>query len=381
MSAQAGRADRPLSHVPFVDLSTQTRVVKDGVLTDVERLLDEGAFVNGPAVAEFERAFADASGRKECVGVASGLDALRLGLFAAGLKHGDEVIVPAMTFVATFEAVAQAGGLPVPVDVREDDAGLDPEAFAAACGPRTRFVLPVHLYGQPADVVALREVTERHGLVMLEDACQAHGARRDGIRAGTAGHAAAFSFYPSKNLGAMGDAGALVTDDPGLAGRVRALRQHGESRRYHSDRIGYTARLDTLQALVLLRKLPHLDAWNEDRIRAASVYTTALEGVGDLRLPVTAPHTTHVWHLYTVRTAEPERLAEHLAARGIGTGRHYPEPPHLSGAFAHLGHPVGSFPVAEAIGRETLSLPIFPGMTDEQLEAVVLGVRDYFDRG
>ena len=381
MSARASRADQSLGHVPFVDLSSQTQSVKTEVLADLERLIDEGAFVNGPAVATFERAFAEACGRQECVGLASGLDALRLALLAAGIESGDEVIVPAMTFVATFEAVVQAGGVPVPVDVSEDDVGLDPSAVAAACTPRTRFVMPVHLYGQPVDVVSLRQATDRHGLVMIEDACQAHGAERDGIRAGGAGLAAAFSFYPSKNLGAMGDAGALVTDDGSLAERVRALRQHGESRRYHSDEIGYTARLDAIQAIVLTHKLRHLAVWNEARIRAAAWYSTALQGIGDLVLPVTSRNTTHVWHLYTVRTAAPEGLAEHLASRGISTGRHYPQAPHLSAAFAYLGHRVGSFPVAEAVARETLSLPIFPGITEEQQESVVSAVREFFARG
>jgi dTDP-4-amino-4,6-dideoxygalactose transaminase len=368
-------------NVPFVDLSAQTQAVKDGVLGDIERLLDEGAFVNGPAVAAFETAFAEACGMQACVGVASGLDALRLALLAAGIEPGDEVIVPAMTFVATFEAVVQAGGVPVPADVRDDDVGVDVGAVEAACTARTRFVMPVHLYGQPVDLVALGAVASARGLAVIEDACQAHGAERDGIQAGTAGLAGAFSFYPSKNLGAMGDAGALVTNDAALAARVRALRQHGESRRYYSDAAGYTARLDAIQALVLRHKLPHLEGWNEARIEAAAAYSDALDSVGDLRLPVTAARTKHVWHLYTVRTADPQRLADHLATRGIGTGRHYPEAPHLSGAFAYLGYPEGVFPVAESIARETLSLPLFPGITEEQQKAVVSAVHDFFSRG
>jgi len=380
MSVRA-HSSTPAVQVPFVDLTLQTRGLRDEILGDVERLLETGAFVNGPAVEAFESAFAASTGRALCVGVASGLDALRLALVAAGLEPGDEVLVPAMTFVATFEAVAQAGGVPVPVDVRPDDVGIDVEAAEASCTERTRFAMPVHLYGQPVDQVALRALAERRKLIVVEDACQAHGAERDGLRAGTSGLAAAYSFYPSKNLGAMGDAGALVTDDDALADRVRALRQHGERRRYHSEEIGYTARLDALQALVLTRKLPHLEGWNEERIAAAARYTHALVGVGDLVLPTTMPATRHVWHLYTVRTAAPERLAEHLQARGVSTGRHYPEPPHLSGAFAHLGHGHGAFPVAETIGRETLSLPIYPGITEEQQDAVVRAVRDFFERG
>jgi dTDP-4-amino-4,6-dideoxygalactose transaminase len=383
MSARIARGhpDRSVVEVPFVDLSTQTQAVKAGVLADIEELLDAGSFVNGPAVAALEAAFAEACGTKVCVGVASGLDALRLALLAAGIEPGDEVIVPAMTFVATFEAVVQAGGVPVPVDVYEDDIGIDVAAVATACNERTRFVMPVHLYGQPVDLVALRDLASSRGLAVIEDACQAHGAQRDGIPVGTAGLAAAFSFYPSKNLGAMGDAGALVTDDIGLAERVRALREHGETRRYYSDTVGYTARLDALQAVVLTRKLPYLEAWNKDRRRAAMVYSQALEGVGDLRLPVTAPRTTHVWHLYTVRTADPSGLADHLAANGVATGRHYPQPPHLSPAFEHLGHRVGSFPVAEAVGQETLSLPIFPGITTRQQEAVVTAIQAFFAGG
>jgi dTDP-4-amino-4,6-dideoxygalactose transaminase len=369
------------SPVPFVDLGPVSREIKDSLLADIAELIDTGRFVNGPHVEKFEREFAASCGRTACVGVASGLDALRLALLAYGLKRGDEVLVPAMTFVATFEAVAQAGGRPVVVDVREDDVGIDPEAAAAACTERTRFLLPVHLYGQMADVRALRALAAQEDLVVVEDACQAHGAERDGIRAGAAGDAGAFSFYPSKNLGAFGDAGALVLDDESLAAVVRALREHGESSKYESVRIGYTARLDAIQALVLLRKLPLLERWNADRRNAADFYTEALEGVGDLRLPTTVDGSTHVWHVYAVRTSDPASLSAFLAERRIATARHYPQVPHLSRAFEHLGLQAGSFPVAEAVARETLSLPLFSGITEEQLEAVVEAVSEYFARG
>lgn len=289
--------------------------------------------------------------------------------------------MPAMTFVATFEAVVRARGRVVVVDVGEDDAGLDPAGAAAAVGPNTRFLLPVHLYGQMADMRALGSLAAKHGLTILEDACQAHGAERDGLGAGAAGAAAAFSFYPSKNLGAMGDAGALVLDDEDAASTARALREHGQTSAYHSARVGMTSRLDTLQALVLLRKLPLLERWNAERAQAASFYGEALQGVGDLRLPARVAGARHVWHVYQVRTRDPEALGAYLAGRGIGTKRHYPEPPHLSAAFADLGHPAGSFPVAEAIARETLSLPLFPGITEEQLAAVVDAVVDFFARG
>jgi dTDP-4-amino-4,6-dideoxygalactose transaminase len=374
-------SEKPVqSVVPFVDLSTQTEVVRDVVLEDLSALMEAGGFVNGPRVESFESAYADYVGRRHCVGLASGLDALRLGLVALGLEPGAEVIVPAMTFVATFEAVVQAGGRPVVVDV-ESDANMDVDAAAAAVGGKTFAVLPVHLYGQMADVQALGALAESRDLVLLEDACQAHGARRDGVGAGTAGAAAAFSFYPSKNLGAMGDAGAFVTDDETCASTVRALRQHGERSRYRSDLIGYTARMDAVQAVVLERKLPFLDRWNEERREAASFYTAELGDVGDLRLPTVHADGEHVWHLYTIRTSDPVALASFLEARGVMTGRHYPEPPHLSHAFAHLGHREGAFPVAEAIARETLSLPLYPGIREQELAAVVEGVLEFYRRG
>lgn len=368
-------------NVPFVSLRASTEAIRKALLADIEDLLDAGAFVNGPAVESFERAFAAACGRRTAIGTASGLDALTIGLRALGLEDGDEVIVPAMTFVATFEAVVHAAGRVAVVDVTEDDACMDPAAVAAAAGTRTRFVLPVHLYGQMADMRTLAAFAADHGLTILEDACQAHGAERDGLTAGAIGAATAFSFYPAKNLGAMGDAGALVTDDDQVAATARALREHGQTKAYHSDYIGLTSRLDTLQALVLHRKLPLLASWNEERARAASFYTEALRGVGDLLLPATVPGATHVWHVYQVRTRDPEALGAYLGAQGIGTKRHYPEPPHLSSAFAELGYPAGSFPVAEAIARETLSLPLFPGITEAQLEAVVDAVQAYFAGG
>jgi dTDP-4-amino-4,6-dideoxygalactose transaminase len=361
--------------VPFLDLAPAHAGLKARILADVADLIDSGAFTNGPAVADFEAAFAAYCGTRRCVGVASGLDALRLALLAAGIARGDEVLVPALTFAATFEAVTQAGGVPVPVDVSELDYNLDPLAAAHAVGARTRFVLPVHLYGQLADVVALRGL----GLPLVEDACQAHGARRDGIAAGTAGIAAAFSFYPGKNLGAMGDAGAVVTGDDALAETIVALREHGQRAKYRHELEGWTARLDTIQALVLLHKLPLLDGWNAERRSVAARYGEALAGVGDLRLPPVARGSEPVWHLYPVRTARPAELGAFLGERGIGTGRHYPEPPHLSAAYRPLGYRRGAFPVAEALAAELLSLPMFPGMTDGDVATVAAAVAAFFD--
>jgi dTDP-4-amino-4,6-dideoxygalactose transaminase len=368
--------------VPFIDLApTFADGVKEAILEDMVELLATHAYTNGPQVDEFEHAFADYAGTRWCVGMASGLDALRLALIARGLERGDEVIVPANTFIATFEAVSQAGGEPVPVDVSESDYNLDPAAVEAAVGPRTRMLLPVHLYGLPADLRRLSRIALRHRLGVLEDACQAHGAVRDGVRAGTAGFAGAFSFYPGKNLGAAGDAGAVVTDDEGLADRLYALREHGQWRKYEHRVEGYTARLDTIQAIVLVRKLAHLDRWNRQRRAAASFYGDALDGVGDLALPVEPARSRHVWHLYVVRTAARDRLAAYLRDRGIATGLHYPEPPHLSAAYAHLGYGRGAFPVTERLAREVLSLPIFPGITASQLSTVVAAITAYFAGG
>jgi dTDP-4-amino-4,6-dideoxygalactose transaminase len=367
--------------VPFVDLGAVHAGIKDELLADLTELVDSGHFVNGPQVAEFEAAFADWCGARHCIGTASGLDALRLALVAAGLEPGEDVALPAMTFVATAEAVTQAGGRPVLADVSEDDWGLDSAAVDDAVTGRTRFVLPVHLYGQMADVRSLAELATRRGVALLEDACQAHGAERDGIRAGTAGLAAAFSFYPAKNLGAMGDAGALITADHGIAEAVRALREHGQRRKYEHDVEGWTARLDTIQAVALLLKLPHLSRWNEERRAAAALYSEGLDGTGDLVLPPVPSGSIPVWHLYVVRTAEPERLADFLLGRGIATGRHYPVPVHLTRAYAHLGYREGAFPVAEALARECLSLPIFPGISEAQIAAVAEGVQDFFAGG
>jgi dTDP-4-amino-4,6-dideoxygalactose transaminase len=368
--------------VPFVDLEPSLADgVREEILADVAELLENHAYVNGSQVAAFEEAFARYVGARTCVGVASGLDALRLSLLARGIAPGDEVLVPAHTFVATFEAVSQAGAVPVPVDVSENDFSLDVDAAAAAVGPRTRALVPVHLYGLPAPLARLRDLAESHGLGLLEDACQAHGAERDGLRAGAVGFAGAFSFYPGKNLGAAGDAGAVVTDDPDVADAVRALREHGQSRKYVHAREGYTARLDTIQAVVLLRKLPHLERWNEERRAAARFYGQALAGLGDLILPREPPGAHHVWHLYVARTQHRDRLVAHLRERGIATGLHYPEPPHLSAAYAYLGYGRGAFRVAERLAAEVVSLPIFPGITRAQLESVVAGVRDFYRRG
>ncbi len=367
--------------VPFVDLGPANVGLKEQVLADIGELIETGGFTNGRQVAEFEGVFADACGASACVGVASGLDALRLSLLAAGIGPGDEVVVPANTFIATLEAVSQVGAVPAVADVTFDDCNLDVQAVDASLGHSTRAILPVHLHGQLADMRGLEAVARRHDLTMVEDACQAHGARRDGIRPGALSRAAAFSFYPTKNLGAMGDAGAVITGDQELAERIRILREHGQTAKYCHDLIGYTARLDTIQALVLLRKLPLLAEWTDARRRAACYYDEALAGVGDLVRPAVPAGSEPVWHVYAIRTCDPQALGDFLRDHGIGTGRHYPEPVHLTAAYASLGYKEGAFPVAEALARELLSLPLFPGISDAQLDHVVDTVRRFFSGG
>jgi dTDP-3-amino-3,4,6-trideoxy-alpha-D-glucose transaminase len=378
--ARAPGRQAATKEVPFLDLGRIHAGLKDVLLDDVAALIDSGSFINGPAVAEFEAAFASYCGSRYAVAVASGTDALRLGLLASGVRAGDEVIVPALTFVATLEAVTQAGARPVVVDVLEDDATIDPAGVEAVIGARTSAVIPVHLYGRLADMRRLDEVTRAHSprIQIHEDACQAHGAVGEGIRPGELARSAAYSFYPGKNLGAFGDAGAITTNDEGLADRVTALREHGQRAKYVHEVEGWTARLDSIQALVLLRKLPLLDAWNEERRAIAARYLDELDGVGDLTLPVVAPGQEPVWHLFVVQTAYHEQLSRALAARGVQTARHYPDAVHLTPAYRWLGYSAGDFPVAERRAAESLSLPIFPGMTGEEIELVIAAVRAYF---
>ena len=367
-----------LLEVPFVDLDGLHAGLREEILAALGDLIDRSEFATGAAVGQFEQAFASSCGASECVGVSSGIDAVRLLLEAAGVAPGDEVIVPAMTFVATFAAVSQVGAIPVPADVSRDDYTIDPAAVEAAIGPRSRLLVPVHLYGQLADMTRIGATARGHRLGIVEDACQAHGAARNGHVPGRGTVGAAFSFYPGKNLGAMGDAGAVVTDDTEVAGRIRMLRVHGERAKYRHERIGWTARMDAFQAVVLTLKLPYLADWNAERRAIATAYSELLAGVGDLVLPRVAPESEHVWHLYVVRTGDPAALADHLRTRSIATGRHYPDPPHLTEAYAHLGHAAGTFPVAEELARTGLSLPIFPRMTQAQVEAVAAAVEEYF---
>ncbi|MFQ3581504.1 MAG: DegT/DnrJ/EryC1/StrS family aminotransferase [Chloracidobacterium sp.] len=363
--------------IPFVDLQAQYQALKTELDAAVLRVMGQCNFILGKEVADFEQAFAEYVGAPYAVGVASGLDALKLVLEALGIGSGDEVIVPAHTFIASALAVSAVGARPVLVDVDEASFNLDPALIEAAITPRTKAIMPVHLYGQPADLSPLLDIAQRHGLRVVEDASQAHGARYQGRRVGGFGDAGCFSFYPGKNLGAYGDAGGLVTNDAGLAERVRYLRNYGQEVKYKHVVKGYNLRLDTMQAAILSVKLRHLDDWNARRAAHAAAYTHALEGVGDLRLPrvVTGDH---VFHLYVIRTKHRDALQAHLTERGVATVIHYPVPIHLQAAYADLGYRRGSFPVTERLADEILSLPIYAELTAEQQAHVINAVKSFF---
>lgn len=352
--------------VPFLDLAAQSAEIAGEVLPIWQQQLTGAGFIGGPEVAAFEREFGQYIGVDHVVGVSNGTDALELAFRAVGLGPGDEVIMPANTFIATAEAASRIGARPVFVDVDEEHLLIDPDAIEPAITDRTRVIAPVHLFGQTAPLDRLQPIAERHGLTVIEDAAQSQGASSAAGRAGAMGAVAATSFYPGKNLGAAGDAGAVMTDDAGIAAIVRNLAAHGSTVKYVHDRIGMNARLDAVQAPVLRAKLRRLEGWNEQRRAAAARYEALLSDVEEVRLPRVRPGNTDVWHLYVVRVDERERVAAELSEQGVATGIHYPTPVHLTEAYSHLGIPRGSFPVAEKAAGEILSLPMFPHLTEAQ---------------
>jgi dTDP-4-amino-4,6-dideoxygalactose transaminase len=364
--------------VPFLDLSKQWEVIGPEAVTAMETVLRRGNFILGGEVAEFEQAFAAFCDATHGIGVASGLDAIKLGLRALGVQPGDEVITAANTFIATALAASSIGARPVLVDMDPESYNMDVRQIEGALTPRTRGIIPVHLYGQAADLDPILALAKRHNLFVLEDASQAHGARYHGRRVGTFGELAAFSLYPGKNLGAAGDAGVVVTNNDQLAQRLRVLRNYGSERKYYHEELGENSRLDTLQAAFLKTKIPHLDAWNQQRRAAARRYTDLLAGVGDLILPRTMAYGEHVFHLYVIQTARRDALLQHLQQRDVGCIIHYPVPIHLQKAYAHAGWKPGDFPVAEKYARQTLSLPMFPGITVEQQDYVAKCIREFF---
>ena len=366
--------------VPFVDLKAQYVSIKDEIDAAVLGVLDSTAFVLGPAVAAFEQQFAPYCSADHAVGVNSGTSALQLALLAAGVGRGDEVITTAHTFIATASAIDYCSAVPVFVDIDPATFLIDPARIEAAITPRTRAILPVHLYGRTADMDPIMEIAERHGLRVIEDAAQAHGAEYRGRRAGSIGDLGCFSFYPGKNLGAYGEGGAVTTNDAALADRVRVLRDWGAAQRYHHDLKGFNYRLEGVQGAVLGVKMGYIEAWTESRRRLARRYNEALAPLG-IVTPAPDEAGRHVYHVYAIRTTERERLQAHLAARSIATNIHYPIPVHLQRAFAELGHQPGDFPHAEAAANEVLSLPMYPELTDELQDEVIAALREWVDQG
>ena len=362
-------------NVPFLDLQAAYLELKGELDEAVARVLASGWYLLGSELDAFESEFAAYVGVKHCVGVGNGLDALHLSLRALEIGPGDEVLVPSNTYIATWLAVSYAGATPVPVEPDPRSYNLDPSRLEAALTERTKAIVPVHLYGQPADMDPILDFAALHGLKVLEDAAQAHGARYKGRRVGALGDAAGWSFYPGKNLGALGDGGAVTTNDSDLAERVRVLRNYGSKVKYINEMPGFNSRLDELQAAVLRVKLRYLDAWNKRRQKVAAHYLGALPGAA-IELPSVSAWADPVWHLFVVRSPERDLLQERLRERGVSTLVHYPIPPHLQGAYRDMKRPEGSFPKSEQLHQQVLSLPIGPHLSDEQVEVVVssLGV-------
>ena len=360
--------------IPMLDLAAQYRSIKPEIDAAVVRVFESGRYVLGEEVAAFEREFAEFCGAAHAVAVNSGTSALQLALIAAGVGPGDEVVTVPFTFVATAAVIDYVGAVPVFVDIEPRTFTMNPAAVEDAITDRTRAVIPVHVFGQCADMDPIRAVAARHGLAVIEDAAQAHGARYRGLRAGIVGDFGCFSFYPTKNLGAAGEGGIVVTDDERGAEQIRALRNWGERAKYEHAVRAFNMRMDALQAAVLRVKLRHLDEWTNRRRRIAQRYDEALDGMG-LQLPREMEYARHVYHLYTVRARERDGLQKLLAADGIATGVHYPIPIHLQPAWADLGYAAGAFPEAERAAGDVLSLPLYPEMTDEQVETVVSSVR------
>lgn len=365
-----------MDEIPFLDLRAAYLELKAEIDAAVLRSLESGWYIGGAEVEAFEAEYANYCGAQFCIGVGNGLDALHLSLKALGVDPGDEVIVPSNTYIATWLAVTYSGAKPVPVEPDERTYNLNPALIEAAITPRTKVIIPVHLYGQPADLDPILEIARRHGLRVLEDAAQAHGARYKGKRIGAHGDAVAWSFYPGKNLGAMGDAGAVTTNDPELAERVSMLRNYGSKVKYVNELAGYNSRLDPIQAAVLRVKLAYLDEWNERRRLVAGLYLKQLANTG-LTLPYVPEWGEPVWHLFVLRSSGRDQLQKHLEYQGIGTLIHYPIPPHRQQAYAEMGLQEGCLPISEAIHREVLSLPIGPHLSMTQAGRVVEAVQSF----
>lgn len=362
-------------NVPFLDLKAQYRQIKDEVHSALNKVMENSSFVLGDAVKDFEAVFAHHHEAKHCVAVSSGTSALHMALLAMGIGPGDEVVVPVNTFIATAEAISHCGAKPVFVDMCEEDYCIDPDKIELAITPNTKAVIPVHLYGQPAKMDEIIAITEGHGLMVLEDCAQAHDAEYRGRKVGTFGCAGAFSFYPSKNLGAYGEGGAVVTDNDEIAEKVRMLRNHGQREKHYHKYIGYNCRMDGFQGAVLNVKLRYLDEWIDARRKVAKLYNELLEGV--VTTPKEAEYAKHVYHLYVIRTTERKKLTEYLRSKNISTGIHYPIPIHLQEAYSFMGLKRGSFPKAEMVSDEILSLPIYPEISEKHIRYICSDMKEF----
>ncbi|UOQ55165.1 DegT/DnrJ/EryC1/StrS family aminotransferase [Hymenobacter cellulosivorans] len=366
--------------VPFLSFTPQNQAVRTQVLDAMSQVFDSQWYVLGEAVKQFEAEYARFSTTTECIGVANGLDALHLALKALDVKEGDEVIVPSNTYIATWLAISFVGATPIPVEPNPTTYNLDPARLEAAITPRTRAIMPVHLYGQACEMDEIMAIAKRHNLYVVEDNAQSQGATYNGGITGSFGDVNATSFYPGKNLGALGDAGAVTTNDAELAKKVRTLRNYGSQQKYYNEVIGHNSRLDELQAAVLSAKLPMLMEWTGQRQEVAALYDQHLAGIADLHLPAVAAGATHVYHLYVVRTTQRDELQKYLTEQGIGTLIHYPIPPHLQEAYRFMNFQAGAFPIAEELAKTCLSLPMWPGMTQEHVELVSNHIRTFLTR-
>lgn len=366
-------------HVPFVDLRVQYASLKHQMVPALESLMESSQFILGEPVERFERSFAGAHDMKHCVGVGSGTEALHLILWACGVGPGDEVITAANTFIATAEAISLTGARPVFVDVDPLTYTMDPALLEGAITSRTKAIIPVHLYGQPAAMDEIPGIAHRHGVLIVEDACQAHLSLYRGKYVGHFGLAAAFSFYPGKNLGAYGEAGAVTTNDDAFAQKLRVMRDHGQTKKYHHVMWGLNYRIDGMQAAVLNVKIPHLISWTRARREHAHRYSEKLSEVGDVLTPFEREGSEHVYHLYVIQTTRRDELQKHLLSRDIQTGLHYPVPLHLQQAYRSLGYRKGEFPVSEQLAERGLSLPMFPELTTQQIDYVCASVREFFE--
>jgi dTDP-4-amino-4,6-dideoxygalactose transaminase len=363
--------------VPFLDLKIQYESIREEIATAIQNVLDNTAFAGGPFVEKFEKEFADFCNCRQAVGVGNGTDALWIALLMAGIGKDDEVITVPNTFIATAEAITFAGARPVFVDIDEKTYTINPQLIESAITPRTKAIIPVHLYGQMADMDSIMEIARAKGLAVIEDACQAHGAQYKGRRAGSIGDAGCFSFYPGKNLGAYGEAGAITTNNEELAEKMRIFRDHGQARKYYHSMVGWNARMDGIQGAVLSVKLQYLEKWNSARRENARLYSRLLKDIPGVVAPFESEYARHVYHIYGIRVDNREELIKSLAQKNIFCGIHYPVPLHLQDAYKSLGYGKGCFPVAEKCAEQIVSLPMFAELTLEQIETVCMGIKSF----